>query len=180
MNRHTASSYVAVVIELLGAVQSIEASSSSSVAVAVFDTALENLRLPLVTPFSLPTDLQQTPLGEGEEEEPPEELFPDIGTVEVASVVEKYFQWSGVVKRGELRVNVLVRHARLAIFLFAPGTHRDNVQEGDARDEFPVRTLCIRQIDDLPGDPSSEVLWKWRQTTDVETAEEGTAFAFVT
>jgi hypothetical protein len=116
MNSHIASSYVAVVVEILGAAQSIEASSSSSVAVAVFDTALENLKMPLVTPFSLPRDLQQTPLGEGEEEELPEELFPDIGTVEVASVVEKYFQWSGVVKRGELIMDVVVRYARLVLF----------------------------------------------------------------
>jgi hypothetical protein len=71
-------------------------SNKVSVSLAVMDTGLDTLELPLVIPL-VPSPHHVRPSDEAEAEA--EVNIPPL-TIAVASVAERYFEWSGVVSTG--------------------------------------------------------------------------------
>ncbi|KAH9843882.1 uncharacterized protein C8Q71DRAFT_730404 [Rhodofomes roseus] len=82
----TLSSYLSLIMHALTAVNSLSAKATASVALAVFDSGLQDLKLPIIRPVS--------PSG-GD----PNEARPSTGRREpVAFFVEQYFEWTARVE----------------------------------------------------------------------------------
>ncbi|GJE84396.1 hypothetical protein PsYK624_004720 [Phanerochaete sordida] len=82
----TVSSYLTLIHHALSTVSSLTAQTGKRVALAIIDSGLEDLRLPLVKPVSLVVDDGAIPAAENSRRE------------SVAYLVQRYFDWTGTIE----------------------------------------------------------------------------------
>lgn len=80
----TLSSYISLITHALTALNALSSQSSTTIALAVFDSGLDQLRLPVLRPVSPPEGESHTPSS--------------VRREPVAPFVHNFFQWTGVVE----------------------------------------------------------------------------------
>ncbi|CCM04808.1 uncharacterized protein FIBRA_07001 [Fibroporia radiculosa] len=141
----TLASYLSLISHALTAVNHLAVQSSIGVALAVFDSGLENLKLPVLRPISP---------GPGDQSQPA-----TLRKESIAMCVEKYFEWTGTAERKHLpllrdSVTLSIEHTIVLGHSNSSPTeaHANAVNEGKN-----MRMVFRREQDS----PPSEIIWTW-------------------